>query len=170
MLIETAIRLLSKHADGPVEPVGGNPNQVRAVVNGRRVDVTQWLGKVCRVVVETLRLTASGDAGCVTHYSGRSLRDGLRAALHQHRDEDVEAGGATVRLAAEVTHGSVSLTPDLHFQVNGVVVSILQDGEAFSMAEQFFQTGEGRPLLDWLQERSPEVAAEVERVRRLAAR
>jgi hypothetical protein len=38
------------------------------------------------------------------------------------------------------------------------------------VAEQFFQAGEGRPLLDWLQERSPEVAAEVGRVRRLAAR
>jgi hypothetical protein len=38
------------------------------------------------------------------------------------------------------------------------------------MAEQFIRTGEGRPLLDWLQEQSPEVAAEVERVRRLAAR
>jgi hypothetical protein len=43
-------------------------------------------------------------------------------------------------------------------------------GEAFAMAEQFIQTGEGRPLLDWLQERSPEAAGEVERVRRLAAR
>jgi hypothetical protein len=37
-------------------------------------------------------------------------------------------------------------------------------------AEQIFQTGEGRPLLDWLQERSGEVAAEVGRVRRPAAR
>jgi hypothetical protein len=38
------------------------------------------------------------------------------------------------------------------------------------MAEQFIRSGEGRPLLDWLQERSPEAAAEVERVRRLAVR
>ena len=49
-------------------------------------------------------------------------------------------------------------------------MAALQDREAFSMAEQFFQTGEGRPLLDWLQERSEAVAAEVEKVRRLAAR
>jgi hypothetical protein len=75
-----------------------------------------------------------------------------------------------VRLAAEVTHGGVRLKPDLHFQVNGVVVSALQDRGAFAMAEQFIRTGEGRPLLDWLQERSAEVAAEVEGVRRLAAR
>jgi hypothetical protein len=45
-----------------------------------------------------------------------------------------------------------------------------QMAEAFGMAERFFQAGEGRPLLDWLQERPGEVAAEVERVRRLAAR
>jgi hypothetical protein len=38
------------------------------------------------------------------------------------------------------------------------------------VAGQFFQTGEGQPLLDWLQERSPEVAAEVGRVRWLAAK
>jgi hypothetical protein len=168
MQIKTALRLLAKHADGPVETVG--MNQVRAVVNGRRVDVLNWSGRVGRVVVQTVRLTASGDAGCETHYSGRSLRDDLRAALHQRREEDVGAGGATVRLVAEVTHGSVSLTPDLHFQVHGVVVCALQESEAFAMAEQFIQTGEGRPLLDWLQERSAEVAAEVERVRRLAAR
>jgi len=169
MQIETAMRLLAKHADGPVEPVGGNPNQVRAVVNGRRVDVVQHLGRVGKVVVQAVRLTAAGDAGCVTHYTGKGLRDGLRAALHKHRDEDVDAGGATVRLVAEVTHEGVTLRPDLHFQVNGGVVSSLQDAEAFSMAEQFFRSGEGRPLLDWLQERSPEVAAEVGRLRRLAA-
>jgi hypothetical protein len=99
-----------------------------------------------------------------------SLRDGLRAALHRHREEDVDAGGAVVRLAAKVTHGGVSLTPDLHFAVNGVVVTSLQGPEAFAMAEQFIRSGEGRPLLDWLQERSPAVAAEVGRVRRLAAR
>ncbi len=75
-----------------------------------------------------------------------------------------------IRLAAEVTHGSVRLTPDLHFQVNGVGVSTLQDSEAFAMAEPFIRAGEGRPLLDWLQERSAEVAAEVERVRRMAAK
>jgi hypothetical protein len=169
MLFKTAMRLLSKHAEGPVEPVGGDPNRVRAVVNGRRVDVVQYLGKVGKVVVQAVRLTATGDAGCVTHYDGRGLRDGLRAALHKHREEDVDAGGAVVRLAAEVTHGSVSLTPDLHFQVNGVVVTALQGPEAFGMAEQFLRSGEGRPLLDWLQERSPEVAAEVGRVRRMAA-
>jgi hypothetical protein len=106
----------------------------------------------------------------VTHYTGRSLRDGLRAALHKLGVEDVEAGGAVVRLAAEVTHGGVTLQPDLHFEVNGVVVTALHDREAFAMAEQFIRTGEGRPLLDWLQERSAAVAAEVERVRRLAAR
>lgn len=170
MRIETAMRLLAKHADGPVEPVGANPNQVRAVVNGRRVDVVQWLGRVGRVVVQTVRLTAGGDAGCETHYSGRSLREGLRAALHKHRDEDVDAGGTLVRLAAEVTHGGVSLTPDLHFTVNKVVVTALQGPEAFAMAEQFIRAGEGQPLLDWLQERAAAVAAEVERVRRLAAR
>ena len=82
----------------------------------------------------------------------------------------MDAGGAVIRLAAEATHEGVSLQPDLLFQVNGVVVSTLQDREAFAMAEQFFQTGEGSPLLDWLQERSEEVATEVERVRRLAAR
>ena len=38
------------------------------------------------------------------------------------------------------------------------------------MAERFIRSGEGRPLLDWLQERSPEVAAELERVRRLEVR
>jgi hypothetical protein len=165
MLIENAVRLLAKYAAGPVVQVGGNPYQVRAVVNGRRVDVVRWEGKGSRVVVQTVRLTAGGDAVCVTHYSGRSLRDGLRAALHRHRAEDVDAGGAVVRLAAEVTHEGVGLRPDLHFQVNGVVVTALQDAEAFAMAEQFFQTGEGRPLLDWLQERSAAVAAEVERVR-----
>jgi hypothetical protein len=170
MLIETAMRLLAKNAEGPVVQVGGNPYQVRAVVNGRRVDIVRWEGKVSRVVVQTVRLTAGGDAVCMTHYSGRSLRDGLRAALHRHREEEVDAGGAAVRLAAEVTHGGVSLQPDLHIQVNGVVVSTLQDREAFAMAEQFFQTGEGSPLLDWLQERSAEVAAEVGRVRRPAVR
>jgi hypothetical protein len=66
--------------------------------------------------------------------------------------------------------GGVSLRPDLHLQINEVVVSTLQGGETLAMAEQFIQTGEGRPLLDWLQERSAAVAAEVERVRRLAAR
>jgi hypothetical protein len=170
MRIDTAMRLLSKHADGPVETVGGDPNRVRAVVNGRRVDVVQYLGKVGQVVVQTVRLTATGDAGCEAHYSGKSLRDGLRATLHKHREEDVEAGGAVVRLVAEVNHGGVSLTPDLSFQVNGVVVSTLPGPEAFGMAEQFIRSGEGRPLLDWLQERSEVVAAEVERVRRLAAR
>jgi hypothetical protein len=170
MLIETAMRLLAKHADGPVEPVGANPNQVRAVVNSRRVDVVQYLGKVNQVLVQTVRLTAGGGASSVTHYSGRGLRDGLRAPLHKHRVENVDAGGALIPLAAEVTHGGVSLRPELLFAVNGVVVSTLQDREAFAMAEQFFQAGEGRPLLDWLQERSAEVAAEVERVRRLEAK
>ncbi len=170
MLFKTALQLLAKYAEGPVEPVGGNPNQVRAVVNGRRVEVVHYLGKVGRVVVQTVRLTGTGDAGCETHYTGRSLRDGLRAALHKHRAEDVDTGGAAVRLAAEVTHGGVSLRPDLHFQVNGVVVTAPQGREAFAMAEQFIRAGEGRPLLDWLQERSPEVAAEVDRVRQLAAR
>jgi hypothetical protein len=114
-----------------------------------------------------VRLTANGGESYQSHYTGKSLRDGLRVALHKHREEDVDAGGAVIRLAAEVTHGSVSLTPDLHFQVNGVVVSTLRGPQAFSMAEQFIRSGEGRPLLDWLQERSPEVAAEVERVRRM---
>jgi hypothetical protein len=115
--------------------------------------------------------TRAGDGKVRQNHScGLSVRDGLRAVLRKHRVEDVDAGGEMVRLVAEVTHGSVSLTPDLHFVVNGVVVTALQDPEAFSMAEQFIRSGEGRPLLDWLQERPPEVAAEVGRVRRLAAR
>jgi hypothetical protein len=169
MLWETAYTLLAKHAEGgKVERV--RQYQIRATVNGKRVDAVQWSGRVGAVSVQTVRLTAGGGESYQSNYSGTSLRDGLRAALHKHRDEDVEAGGVAIRLAAEVRHGGVSLRPDLHFQVNGVVVSTLQDREAFAMAEQFFQTGEGRPLLDWLQERSAEVAGEVERVRRLAAR
>jgi hypothetical protein len=169
MLIETALRLLAKHAEGgKVEQVG--EHQLRAVVNGRRVDVLNWWGRVGSVFVQTRKLTARGGESYQTNYSGNSLREGLRAALHKHRVQDVEAGGAVVRLAVSVTHGSVSLQPDLHFEVNGVVVSTLQDAEAFAMAEQFIRAGEGRPLLDWLQERSAAVAAEVERVRRLAAR
>jgi hypothetical protein len=169
MLIQTAMRLLAKHAEGPVEQVG--EGHLRAVVNGRHVHVLHWeAGRVGRVVVAEVRQRTEDVPAVNVPYSGPSLYDGLRAALHNHRDEDVEAGGVVVCLAAEVTHGGVRLKPDLHFQVNGVVVSALQDREAFAMAEQFFQTGEGRPLLDWLQERSEEVATEVERVRRLAAR
>jgi hypothetical protein len=169
MLIETAMKLLAKHAEGgPVELI--RENRLRAVVNGREVDVFHRSGRVEIVFVQTRKLTAGGGESYLSNYSGYSLRDGLRAALHRHRDEDVGAGGAVVRLVAEVTHGGVSLTPELNFEVNQVVVTALQDREAFAMAEQFFQTGEGRPLLDWLQERSGEVAAEVGRVRRLAAR
>jgi hypothetical protein len=166
MLFKTALRLLARHAEGPVERVG--PDQVRAVVNGRRVDVRSRSGKVGMVFVQTCKLTASGGENYPSNYSGNSLRDGLCAALHKYRDEDVDAGGAAVRLAAEVTHEGVRLTPDLHFQVNEVVVTALQGSEAFAMAEQFIRSGEGRPLLDWLQERSAEVAAEVRRVRRVA--
>ena len=170
--IKTALRLLAKHANaGKVERVG--ESHFDTTVNGKRVNVMLWSGRV--MVIFARRPPACGldsqrPEGWQTLYRGPSLRDGLRAALHKHRDEDVDAGGAAVRLAAEVTHGDVSLRPDLHFQVNEVVVAALQDREAFAMAEQFSQTGEGRPLLDWLQERSPEAAAEVERVRRLAAR
>jgi hypothetical protein len=140
------------------------------VVNGRRVDVLNWSGRVGTVFVQAVRPTVSGGESYRTDYSGKSLRDGLRAALYEYPAEDVEAGGAVVCLVVEVTHGGVSLKPDLHFQVNGVVVTAPQDREAFSMAEQFIRAGEGRPLLDWLQGRSGQVAAEVERVRRLAAR
>ena len=114
------------------------------------------------MVVRTVRLTARWGEGYQADYIGGSLRDALRVALHKYQDEDVEAGGAVVRLVAEVTHGGIRLRPDLQFEVNQVVVTTLQDREAFAMAEQFFQTGEGRPLLDWLQERSEAVAAEVE--------
>jgi len=134
------------------------------------VHVFHGSGRIETVVVRTVRLTARWGEGYQADYIGGSLRDALRVALHKYQDEDVEAGGAVVRLVAEVTHGGIRLRPDLQFEVNQVVVTTLQDREAFAMAEQFFQTGEGRPLLDWLQERSEAVAAEVERVRRLAAR
>jgi hypothetical protein len=169
MLIQTATRLLAKHAEGPVKPVG--EGHFQAVVNRRYVNVMHWhRGRVGRVFVAEVSEEVLGVPAVTTLYEGPSLREGLRVALNKHRAEDVDAGGAVVPLAAEVTHGGVSLRPELLFAVNGVVVTALQDAEAFGMAGQFFQTGEGRPLLDWLQERSPEVAAEVERVRRLAAR
>jgi hypothetical protein len=168
MRIETAMRLLAEHAEGPVEWVG--PDQVRAVVYGRRVDVLSRSGWVGAVSVQAVSPAAGGGETQQTSVSFNSLRDGLCAALHGYRAEAVPCGGAVIHLAAEVTHEGVGLRPDLHLQINEVVVSTLQDGETLAMAEQFFQTGEGRPLLDWLQERSPEVAAEVGRVRRLAAR
>jgi hypothetical protein len=175
MLIETALRLLAKHAEGgKVEQIA--PRLRRAAVNGKLVNVMESSvrqGVVAQVVVWTAgegqRPPTPAEVATI-HYRGPSLREGLRVALNKHRAEGVDAGGAVVRLAAEVTHGSVGLSPDLHFTVNQVVVTALQDGEAFGMAEQFIRTGEGGPLLDWLQERSPEVAAEVGRVRRLAAR
>ena len=170
MLIRTAMRLLAKHAEGgEVKQVV--EGQFQAVVNRRYVNVLHREGgRVGRVWVAKASDRAGEVPAVKLLYIGPSLRGGLRVALNKHRVEDVEAGGAVVPLAAEVTHGGVSLTPELLFAVNGVVVSTLQDAEAFGMAEQFFQTGEGRPLLDWLQERSAEVAAEVERVRRLGAR
>jgi hypothetical protein len=171
MLIETALRLLAKHAEGgKVVRVG---QHLRATVNGRLVNVFESAvkgGVVAEVAVWTEQPPPTPAEVATIHYRGPSLREGLRVALNRHRAADVDAGGAVVPLAVEVTHGGVSLTPDLLFAVNGVVVSTPQDAEAFSMAGQFFQAGEGRPLLDWLQERSPEVAAELERVRRLAAR
>ncbi len=143
---------------------------MRAAVNGRRVDVRGRSGRVGAVLVRAVSRAASGGETSQTNVRFNSPRDGLCAALYGYRDEEVDACGAVIRLAAEVTHAGVGFRPDLHFQVNGVVVSTLQGPEAFSMAEQFIRAGEGRPLLDWLQERSPEVAAELERVRRLAAR
>ncbi len=168
MRIEDAFRLLAKHAEGPVERVG--PHQVRAVVNGRRVDVLDWSGRVGAVLVQAVSRAASGGETSQTNVRFNSLRDGLCAALYGYRAEGVDCGGVVIRLAAEVTHAGVALRPGLHLQVNEVVVSSLQGGEALAMAEQFVRTGEGRPLLDWLQERSAEVAAEVERVRRMAAK
>jgi hypothetical protein len=169
MLIGTAMRLLAKHAEGPVKQVG--EGHLQAVVNRRYVNIINWeVGRVGRVFVAEVSEGAAGVPAVETLYAGTSLRDGLRAALHQQRDEDVEAGGAVIRLVAEVTHGGVGLQPDLHFWVNAVLVNTLQDPETFALAEQFIQSGEGRPLLDWLQERSAEVTGEVERVRRLAAR
>ena len=174
MLMATAMRLLAKHAEGgKVERVA---QHLRATVNGKLVNVFESAvkgGVVAEVAVWTVEEGTGGSqmqptpaVAATIHYRGPSLREGLRVALNKHRVEEVDAGGAVVPLAAEVTHGGLSLTPELLFAVNGVVVSSLQDAEAFGMAEQFFQTGEGRPLLDWLQERSPEV----ERVRRMAAR
>jgi hypothetical protein len=175
MRIETAMRLLAKHAEGgKVEQIA--PRLRRATVNGKLVNVMKSSvrqGVVMWTVEEGVGegQTPRTPAEVATiHYRGPSLREGLRVALNKHRAADVDAGGAVVPLVAEVTHGGLGLQPDLHLQINEVVVSTLQDGETLAMAEQFFQTGEGRPLLDWLQERSPEVAAEVERVRRLAAR
>jgi hypothetical protein len=144
-----------------------------ATVNGKRVNVMVSSGRVGVVFVRrppACGADAQRPEGWQTLYRGPSLRDGLRLALQKYQGREVQVGQATYRLQASITHGSVGLTPDLHFQVNEVVVNALQDREAFAMAEQFFQTGEGRPLLDWLQERSEEVAAEEERVRRLAAR
>jgi hypothetical protein len=157
------------------------PDFQRSIVYKDRIDtqgsqgfLMQVKGGVVASVVVWTEEKAAGEGQtpptpaemAAVHYRGPSLREGLRVALNKHRATDVDVGGAVFPLAAEVTHSGASLQPELLFAVKGVVVSTLQDAEAFAMAGQFFQTGEGRPLLDWLQERSPEV----ERVRRMAAR
>ncbi len=134
-----------------------------AVVNGRRVDVRSRSGRVGAASVRAVTRAAGGGETSQTNISFNSPRDGLCAALYGYRAEGVDCGGVVIRLAAEVTHAGVALRPGLHLQVNEVVVSSLQGGGTLAMAEQFIRAGEGRPLLDWLQERSAAVAAEVER-------
>src|SRR5690349_19094788 len=105
MLIETAMRLLAKHAEGGEvkEIVEG---QFQAVVNRRYVNVLHREGgRVGRVWVAKSSNRAGDVPAVKLLYIGPSLREGLRVALHKHREEDVEAGGAVVPLAAEVTHG-----------------------------------------------------------------
>jgi hypothetical protein len=67
--IDTAMRLLAEHAGGPVERVG--PDPVRAVVNGRRVDVRGRSGWVGAVLVQAVSPAPGGGEAQQTSVSSR---------------------------------------------------------------------------------------------------
>jgi hypothetical protein len=156
LLLWNATRLVARFCGG-VRPRAGTAHGHEAVVNGCNVVLVEQHGKVSWVFV---------NRGEDVLYSGRGVRDGLRAALRRRRQADVDLGGTPRPLLVEVrADGTARLSMVAYVQLGGVVVEDA-DPELRALADAFIRSGGPEGLLDWLSERHSAFAREVEAMHR----